>query len=92
MFCFEHILLNYSKGSETSSGNVLVPLLLYNNIWRSDIGQYRVMAYSSQVIRLLSSHGCKGVKLHCILHVRGQWATSITSETLREILSINNSN
>ena len=26
-FCFEHILLNYSKGSETSSGNLLVPHL-----------------------------------------------------------------
>ena len=25
-FCFEHISLNYSKGSETSSGNLLVPL------------------------------------------------------------------
>ena len=32
MFCFEHILLNYSKGSETSSGNLLVPLLIYNNM------------------------------------------------------------
>ena len=29
---FEHILLNYSKGSETSSGNLLVPLLIYNNM------------------------------------------------------------
>ena len=31
-YCFEHILLNYSKGSETSSGNSLVPLLMYNNM------------------------------------------------------------
>ena len=32
VFCFEYILLNYSKGSETSSGNLLVPLLIYNNM------------------------------------------------------------
>ena len=30
--CFEHILLNNSKGSETSSGNLLVPLIIYNNM------------------------------------------------------------
>ena len=38
--CFEHILLNYSKGSETSSGNLLVPLLIYNKmsckLWEND--------------------------------------------------------
>ena len=32
LFCFEHILLNKSKGSETSSRNLLVPLLIYNNM------------------------------------------------------------
>ena len=30
--CFEHILLNYSKGSETSSGILIVPLFIYNNM------------------------------------------------------------
>ena len=40
LLCFEHILLNYSKGPETSSGNLLVPLLIYNNmsfkLWEND--------------------------------------------------------
>ena len=31
-YSYEHILLNYSKGSETKSGNLLVPLLIYNNM------------------------------------------------------------
>ena len=30
--CFEHILLNYLKGSETSSGNLLVPVFIYNKM------------------------------------------------------------
>ena len=32
VYCFEHILLNYSNGSEKSYGNLQVPLLIYNNV------------------------------------------------------------
>ena len=32
LFCFKHISLNDSKGSEASSANLLVPLLKYHNM------------------------------------------------------------